>query len=517
MSVNKLKVQAFRANDLSEDTGKQFEIGKSWSEFFEIDDAVGDISFVLEFKPINKVYESLNGRKIELKLSGLTNRNDRKAYANGTRSGHSAIKEFFLRDLHLTVGNNSNDFFAIYKASALEYYLYFIPRLLYDNFIKIFESVNPAITISKIKEKECGLDDSLQQIFYGAPGTGKSHKIDEIVNENKYASVRTTFHPDSDYSTFVGAYKPSMEDVDISVVPVVLVNGITHSGEKTIREKRIVYKFTPQAFTKAYLSAWKKMVEGGDSPQPQFLIIEEINRGNCAQIFGDIFQLLDRNDNRFSTYPIEADSDLQKYIADAFANSEDYKLLDNINAEGAVEGYVSNYGATLSADIQNGRILLLPPNLYIWATMNTSDQSLFPIDSAFKRRWEWKYIPIEDAGKGWKINVNNNEYDWYPFLEAVNKEVFDLTRSEDKQLGYFFVKAKSGVVDAETLVNKVYFYLWMDVFKDYDYENQKAFRKLGSNEPITFRDFFNGQDVDEVMAEQVLINLGLAKTQEVTE
>lgn len=137
---------------------------------------------------------------------------------------------------------------------------------------------------------------------------------------------------------------------------------------------------------KAYLAAWKKYAEGGETAEPQFLIIEEINRGNCAQIFGDLFQLLDRNGNGFSTYPIEADADLQKEITKAFAEEEKYKINGELSVESAVKDYTSNYGASLSEDILKGRILLLPNNLYIWATMNTSDQSLFPIDSAFKRR-----------------------------------------------------------------------------------------------------------------------------------
>jgi 5-methylcytosine-specific restriction endonuclease McrBC GTP-binding regulatory subunit McrB len=308
-----------------------------------------------------------------------------------------------------------------------------------------------------------------------------------------------------------------MDDVDAKVVPVVLGESGTvfNKNEGTYKEKRIVYQFVMQAFLKAYLGAWKKYAEAdGNEVDPQFLIIEEINRGNCAQIFGDLFQLLDRGDNGFSEYPIEADNDLQREIERAFIEHKDYKLKEGvkINVEGAVKDYTSNYGATLSEDIQSGRVLLLPSNLYIWATMNTSDQSLFPIDSAFKRRWDWKYMPIENAEKGWKIKVNGNEYDWYKFLDAINKEVFGLTHSEDKQLGYFFAKAKDGIVDAETLVNKVYFYLWTDVFKDYDYESQKAFRKSNSNEPIAFKDFFKkGQELDEIMAQQVLINLELEK------
>ena len=223
------------------------------------------------------------------------------------------------------------------------------------------------------------------------------------------------------------------------------------------------------------------------------MVIEEINRGNCAQIFGDLFQLLDRDDDGYSEYPIKADRDLAKYLSGK--DEKDNDVL--INKDG----------------IKDGK-LKLPKNLYIWATMNTSDQSLFPIDSAFKRRWDWKYMPIENEGKNWMIRVNGNEYDWYQFLEAINKEVLTLTHSEDKQLGYFFAKAKGTTIDAETLVNKVYFYLWTDVFKDYDYESQKAFRKPNSNDPIAFKDFFEKGKVNEVMAEQVLINLELNKPKE---
>ena len=325
-------------------------------------------------------------------------------------------------------------------------------------------------------------DMPLQQIYYGAPGTGKSHCIKDNAKvkeaETKNLVFRTTFHPDSDYSTFVGAYKPTMRPVADKYKAV--------AG----KDEEITYSFVPQAFLQAYVAAWNNQDEN------VFLVIEEINRGNCAQIFGDLFQLLDRDDNGCSEYPIMADKDLAKYL-----NGKDE---------------TGNEVLTNKDGIKDGK-LCLPSNLHIWATMNTSDQSLFPIDSAFKRRWEWKYMPIEDAGKGWQIVVNGHEYDWYRFLEAINKEVLDLTHSEDKQLGYFFAKAKDNKIDATTLVNKVYFYLWTDVFKDYDFESQKAFRKAGSNEAIAFKDFFKAGEVDEVMAEQVLINLELYKPQEPTE
>lgn len=339
----------------------------------------------------------------------------------------------------------------------------------------------------------------LQQIYYGAPGTGKSFDIDRITKT--YSTIRTTFHPDSDYSTFVGAYKPTMTKSKVyGAQGPVLDNG------SEVEENRITYTFIKQAFLKAYLGAWKKYAEGGDEVQPQFLVIEEINRGNCAQIFGDLFQLLDRSSNGFSTYPIEADADLQKEIENAFNEEYEYKIEGDLDVAGAVKGYTSNYGKSLSEDIKSGRVLLLPNNLYIWATMNTSDQSLFPIDSAFKRRWDWKYVRItngyerdeeghfklDDQGQrvplNWQIKVDaETKFDWWNFIQAINEKIADATSSDDKKLGYFFCKPQgdSKTIDAETFVGKVIFYLWNDVFKD---EDADIF-KLGAKSP-TFDQFY---------------------------
>lgn len=454
MSSNKLKLQAFRANDLSNDTGKQFELGRSWCDFFEIDDHVGEITFHLYFKPLNKVHENLANRQIDLQLSALTARNDRKAYANGARSGHSAIKEFFLDDLRLTAVNNSNDYFAIYKASEFSYYLYYIPQLLHDNFIKLFESISPTVTISSANERKSSQCNNLQLIFYGAPGTGKSHKIKDDdkmkAADDKNLVFRTTFHPDSDYSTFVGAYKPTMRSVPNQYKAV--------AG----KDEEITYSFVPQAFLQAYVAAW-------NNPDDKvFLVIEEINRGNCAQIFGDLFQLLDRDENGWSEYPIMADKDLTKFL-----NGND--------EEG--QPVLTNKGG-----IKDGK-LCLPKNLYIWATMNTSDQSLFPIDSAFKRRWDWVYMPISDAKKNYVIEIDNDQYDWWSFLTAINTIIESATHSEDKKLGYFFVKAKDGKITVDVFVGKIIFYLWNDVFKDNE-STHKAF-KDSDGELLAFHKFFH--------------------------
>ena len=296
-----------------------------------------------------------------------------------------------------------------------------------------------------------------QLITYGAPGTGKSDGIERKMRENHIEPIRTTFHPDSDYQSFVGAYKPFMKKIQ----RVVYVNdGKTAqlvTGPDELKDEEVIsYEFRPQSFTEAYVKAWEAMVAG--EAKPVVLVIEEINRGDCAKIFGDLFQLLDRDDKTgFSRYPIVADHDLRDYLEKTFGTSA-------FQACASVEGI----DAGVWSDVKVGKKLVLPPNLYIWATMNTSDQSLFPMDSAFKRRWDWKYVPIKNhKDEGWTIDVSGSKkYDWWDFLQKVNKHIFDLTNSEDKQLGYFFVKAKNKVVSLDVFVNKVVFYLWNAVFKD---------------------------------------------------
>lgn len=326
------------------------------------------------------------------------------------------------------------------------------------------------ITYTKVPK-----DVVLQQIYYGAPGTGKSHRIKkQLVEMNvpKGNIFRTTFHPDSDYSSFVGAYKPTMkkqyrydgkvkakyyEDDDLAGA----------KREDAIIDKVIQYDFVPQTFIKAYIQAYKKPDEN------VYLIIEEINRGNCAQIFGDLFQLLDRDDNGKSQYPIKADSDLRMYLEEELGNHSD--------------------------GIKDGE-LCLPSNLYIWATMNTSDQSLFPIDSAFKRRWDWEYVKIADAEKDWKIKCGSKYCDWWEFIKEINKKIAKETSSDDKKLGYFFCKPPKGSdeISEEKFVSKVLFYLWNDVFKDGDISLFKVSEV--ENAEICFDAFYNNDNTVNVNA-----------------
>lgn len=277
---------------------------------------------------------------------------------------------------------------------------------------------------------------SLQKIYFGNPGSGKSYKVETDTRGKKV--FRTTFHPDSDYSTFVGTYKPL-------------------SDGSSIR-----YTFVPQTFTNAYIEAYK------DVDTPVYLIIEEINRGNCAQIFGDLFQLLDRRNDGYSEYPINADKDLRDYIRTELAR---HKGIDpDIESEG----------------IEDGK-LRLPPNLHILATMNTSDQSLFPMDSAFKRRWDWEYVPIQYEGATsdqFTVTLSGKQFRWIDFLKAVNDRIRRVTESEDKQLGNYFIKSN---IDENEFKSKVMFYLWSEVCKD-EYLTEQNFMRSMSKESMKQRD-----------------------------
>lgn len=268
----------------------------------------------------------------------------------------------------------------------------------------------------------------IQKIFFGTPGSGKSWTIKEKYEKDAAKVIRTTFHPDTDYAQFVGCYKPKTYEED--------------------GKKKISYEFAPQAFTEAYVKAWS------DLGHPYYLIIEEINRGNCAQIFGDLFQLLDRNKEGYSEYPIKADNDLKDY------------LLEHLPED--------------SEGIKDGK-LCLPPNLSFIASMNTSDQSLFPMDSAFKRRWAWEYVPIDynnvESAK-FEITIGNEPYNWHEFLKKVNEKIKKVTSSEDKQMGNFFIK---GSIDEKEFCDKVMFYLWSEVGKD-NYQTNDAIFKYYAEE-----------------------------------
>jgi hypothetical protein len=304
-------------------------------------------------------------------------------------------------------------------------------------------------------------------IFFGNSGTGKSHRVTEKVKKAGFTEYKVTFHPEYDYANFVGAYKPFTDP-----------------------DKRITYQFVPQAFIKAYVAAWKNL------DKPYCLTIEEINRGNCAAIFGDIFQLLDRDKTGFSQYTIHADTDIANYLKQELAETEYALHIETLCAEREM------------ADCENPyEILCLPPNLSLFATMNTSDQSLFPMDSAFKRRWQWQYVPIDYAdAEQFTLKIGDKNYNWSNFLHTINNKIYNITESEDKQMGNRFVNPheteiisngylgtttiKEKIIDEDVFVNKVLFYLWFDIFKNEDNRNANYIFKTPDNQLLKYVELF---------------------------
>ena len=338
--------------------------------------------------------------------------------------------------------------------------------------IKDAKEIIEELTKSDEKLDDLNLGDR-QVVFYGAPGTGKSHTIGEDYPLNDENTFRTTFHPDTDYASFVGCFKPTMKK----------------KSEEEDAEEEISYTFGEQVFTKAYVEAWKQRSKGN----PVFLVIDEINRGNCAQIFGDLFQLLDRNKAGYSEYEIKPDSDLGDHISKQALN---------------VSAVFDKRGNDISEKINNGELLKFPRNLYILATMNTSDQSLYPMDSAFKRRWEWVYVPINynDASQ-FHVEIDGKFYKWNEVIREINKKIKVATSSADKQLGNRFVMPDiDNIIASKTFVNKVMFYLWNDVFKDAD-EDEQIFKNVSY-----FEDFFeideNSEDPKHSTLNADRINIG---------
>jgi hypothetical protein len=281
-----------------------------------------------------------------------------------------------------------------------------------NNYLKFLKEL---LIEDKKKHSRSPKVPSINKIYFGAPGTGKSYQItQDLLDVDLIFQKRVTFHPEYDNASFVGGYKPITD-----------ING------------DIKYEFVPQIFTNIY-------VEACNDPRHQYyLIIEEINRGNCAEIFGELFQLLDRNND----YKITPSNELINYLNTNISNSKFY-----------IEGK-----------------MFLPDNLSILATMNTSDQSLFPMDSAFKRRWEWEYIPINYSPDSsvnksalYKIKIGDDLIDWITFISAINKRIqSNKNLGMDKCIGNYFIEPdSSNNITLDKFIYKVLFYLWNDVFKD---------------------------------------------------
>lgn len=284
---------------------------------------------------------------------------------------------------------------------------------------------------------------SLNRIVFGAPGTGKSWKLEQERKELGGAFERVTFHPDYSYAQFVGTYKPVM--------------GKDENGKDTIR-----YDFTQGPFMRVFVDAVRDVIDG--NPRPHLLIIEEINRARVAAVFGDVFQLLDRGSDGTSEYAIHASEDIKKHL------SEELGIEESACAE-----------------------IRIPNNMYIWATMNSADQGVFPMDTAFKRRWDFEYLSIDgddaidgsdggnDDTKCW-IALAEKKPDemvlWDDLRKAINDRLADFKVNEDKFLGPYFISKKFMEKDIRNIVtrqdefrrafaNKVLMYLFEDAAKPY--------------------------------------------------
>lgn len=271
------------------------------------------------------------------------------------------------------------------------------------------------------------------RILFGAPGTGKSFTLNHekdllLADGGEYE--RVTFHPDYSYANFVGTYKP---------VPCKDSDG----------KDAITYSYVPGPFMRTYVKALQN--SRTDAPKPFLLVIEEINRANVAAVFGDVFQLLDRGDDEVSEYPIQASEDIKKYLAGELGgNPDDY------------------------AEIR------IPDNMFIWATMNSADQGVFPMDTAFKRRWDFTYLGIDDSEAGIvgkKVILGQGDYrrvvEWNALRKAINNELLTYKVNEDKLMGPYFISKKNlpegemidPAVFTRIFKNKVIMYLFDDAAK----------------------------------------------------
>ena len=532
----KLLVMKFRVNDLDSSYGKQIEFNSGIvNEFFGFENDTESVDFI--YKSIDSDVVNDN-TLIKANLLKSPARGDYKIYTNN--DGSIFLKQFFLNNLNLTL-DNINDFFTIKKIGSKKYEFSYIPQN--SEIGRFFTSQNLAgqiINISKEEEKSQIINKPHNRIIFGAPGTGKSKKLsadfekyfltclnssdlhkqlyDEIhsqpidadqaewitalgiryatyitekyINPKKQNELivdfdllnngeqttkkkeqlvqgakaayrlhlndkllccktrgeRVTFHPNYSYAQLVGTYKPVQDSAD---------------------ENQIKYEYIPGPFMRIYIAAKQ-------NPSQNFLLlIEEINRANVAAVFGDVFQLLDRDENGNSEYPVATSEDIKKYLAKNGIHEDELKI---------------------------------PSNMYIWATMNSADQGVFPMDTAFKRRWEFEYIDINKnadklvdennkpilipipskEGKFISEEIKYDLYKWNDVREKINEKLSEISSvSEDKLLGPFFInleKLRSAKDEPQEFIeffkSKVLMYLFEDVVK---ISPTKLFEKCGDH------------------------------------
>ena len=416
---------------------------------------------------------------------------------------------------------------AVHKDNLLDYLTYYDNRPYMEN--AALANLDELVGDTYVEREDpfkTGYKSSFprNRILFGAPGTGKSFTINSdrvklLGEDNEDDYERVTFHPDYSYANFVGTYKPVMVDDSAEIIslatekevlavltdetktaqekydqlyerfkgdgltrlPLLLglytdesfktrkADGSDAAGDNSVErnhgrairpyvnlskptngKKDISYEYVPGPFMRMYVKALKNSKT--DNIKPFLLIIEEINRANVAAVFGDVFQLLDRGDDFVSEYPIQATEDIKKYLAKELGgNPDDYNKIK------------------------------IPDNMFIWATMNSADQGVFPMDTAFKRRWDFTYLGIDDNDQDlqgkyvYLADDKSQKVEWNKLRKAINNFLAKEKTNEDKQLGPYFI-SRSIVVpkDSEeidrdrfinTFKNKVIMYLFEDAAK----------------------------------------------------
>ena len=424
----------FRTNDLHSSLGKQIEFNPTViKDFFKFTEDIENTTFVYKS---NNENDPLTNTSIKVILKKSPARGDYKVYQN--EDGSLFLKNFLLQNLNLSE-DNIDDYLTIRKRNKTNYDFTYIKAdseigkffklhnlgtdggsIIHDD-TKQFTDLNYTPCKDKIK--------SYNRIIFGAPGTGKSFQLkDDSTKDSPFANIeRVTFHPDYSYGQFVGSYKPVSDD-----------------------DGRIRYEYVPGPFMRTLVKALESGKKA-ESAEKFLLIVEEINRAKVAAVFGAMFQLLDRTDEGESVYEIQASEDVRRYLARELGGTKD------------------NYTS-----------IKLPNNMYIWATMNSADQGVFPMDTAFKRRWEFEYIGIDENEKevkDYEIPVCKNDkvsqkIYWNELRKALNDKLISLGVNEDKLLGPFFLSKSvlesamsKGMNFVKLFESKVLMYLFEDAAK----------------------------------------------------
>lgn len=311
----------------------------------------------------------------------------------------------------------------------------------------------------------------MQRILFGSPGTGKSHRVHNtyLVGFERENVFKTVFHPEYKYGDFMGRLIPLTDETG-----------------------QVRYEYQAGHFLKALAKAYQCWLEKGDKEAKSVaLVIDEINRGNSSAIFGTVFQLLDRDDDGCSSYELDLSAIEQDCL----------KKLIGCTTSTTKEGGVTKVTYKLNGNelttisfnddkhiFANGKIKL-PPNLSIFATMNTSDESIYYMDSAFKRRWDWEFIPVEGELTKPNGNAFDSDDDWKTFVSKLNGFIKSnsthIRKVEDKFIGYYFLKAP---YTCDKIQSKLMFFLWDSVFS---HDKAPLNALLGEDKLVTFGDFAN--------------------------